>query len=137
MKKRLLAVMVGLVVIVLIAHDVPLSVHLAQIERDRLTTAIQRDAFTIGGRVTPLMSLAGTIRTREISLVLNDYSRRSSGTVVVIDENGYLAATNDSTASIGDDYVGRPEIATALLGTPTAGTRPSTSLGGSLVYVAV
>jgi signal transduction histidine kinase len=137
MKKRLVAVMVGLVVIVLIAHDVPLSAHLAQIERDRLTTAIQRDAFTIGGRVTPLMSLAGAIRAREIATVLDEYSRRSDGIVVVTDGNGYLAASSDQTALVGEDYVGRPEIATALLGTPTSGTRQSTTLGGELVYVAV
>lgn len=137
MKNRLLAVMVGLVVIVLIAHDVPLSAYLAQIERDRLTTTIQRDAFTIGGRVTPLMGLMGTIRTREISTVLNDYGRRNDGTVVVVDDKGYLAASNDPTKSVGDDYVGRPEIAAALLGTPTSGLRSSTTLGGELVYVAV
>lgn len=137
MKTRLLAVMVGLVVIVLIVHDVPLSTHLAQIERDRLTTTIQRDAFTIGGRVTPLMNLVGAIRTRAIMAVLDDYSRRSDGIVVVIDDKGYLAASSDQTASVGEDYVHRPEIASALLGTPTSGTRPSTTLGGELVYVAV
>lgn len=129
--------MVGLVVIVLIAHDVPLSAHLAQIERDRLTTAIQRDAFTIGGRVTPLMDLVSAIRTREITAVLNDYSRRSDGIVVVVDNKGYLAASNDQSASVGEDYIRRPEIVTALLGTPASGTRPSTTLGGDLVYVAV
>lgn len=137
MKNRLLAVMVGLVVIVLIAHDVPLSAHFAQIERDRLTTAIQRDAFTIGGRVTPLMGLEGAIRTREISAVLDDYLLRSGATIVVIDKSGYLAASSDRMVSVGTDYVRRPEIATALLGTPTSGTRQSTTLGGELVYVAV
>ncbi|MEO8363939.1 MAG: ATP-binding protein [Ilumatobacteraceae bacterium] len=137
MKKRLVAVMVGLVVIVLIAHDVPLSAHLAQIERDRLTTAIQRDAFTIGGRVTPLINLVGSARTIAITAVLNDYASRSDGTVVVIDGNGYLAASSEQSASVGEDYVGRPEIATALLGTPTSGIRSSTTLGEELVYVAV
>jgi signal transduction histidine kinase len=55
----------------------------------------------------------------------------------VTDGNGYLAASSDQTALVGEDYVGRPEIATALLGTPTSGTRQSTTLGGELVYVAV
>lgn len=137
MKNRLLVVMVGLVVVVLIAHDVPLSAYLAQIERDRLITTIQRDAFTIGGRVTPLMGLMGTVRTREISAVLNDYARRNDGTVVVVDDKGYLTASNDLTKSVGDDYIGRPEIAAALLGTPTSGLRSSTTLGDELMYVAV
>ena len=43
--------MVGLVGVVLIAHDVPLASHLREIERDRLTTSIERDAFTIGGQI--------------------------------------------------------------------------------------
>ncbi len=137
MKNRLVAVMVGLVLIVLIAHDVPLSAHLAQIERDRLTTAIQRDAFTLGGRITPLISLVGVDRTIQISAVVDEYSRQSDGKVVVIDGQGYLVASNDQTSSAGEDYVGRPEIATALLGTPTSGTRQSTTLGEELVYVAV
>ena len=137
MKNRLLAVMVGLIVIVLIAHDVPLSAHLAQVERDRLTTAIQRDAFTLGGRITPLISLAGVDRTRQILAVVEEYSSHSDGKVVVIDDQGYLVASNDQTSSVGEDYVGRPEIATAILGTPTSGTRQSTTLGEELVYVAV
>lgn len=129
--------MVGLVVIVLIAHDVPLSAHLAQIERDRLTTTIQRDAFTIGGRVTPLMGLVGSTRTLAIAAVLDDYSARNDGTVVVIDSNGYLAASSERPATVGEDYAGRPEIVTALLGNPASGTRLSNTLGGDLVYVAV
>ena len=137
MKRRLLAVMVGLVMIVLFVNNVPLSVYVAKIERDRFTTAIQRDAFFIGGEVTPLMSLPGASRTHEITAVLDEYSRRSDGIVAVVDDKGYLAASNDPTKSEGDDYAGRPEIATALLGSPASGTRQSTTLGGELVYVAV
>ena len=55
----------------------------------------------------------------------------------MIDDQGYLVASNDQTSSVGEDYVGRPEIATAILGTPTSGTRQSTTLGEELVYVAV
>lgn len=129
--------MVGLVVIVLIAHDLPLWAHLSQIERDRLTTTIQRDAFTIGGRVSPLMDLTSAIRRRKIAAVLTDYSLRSDGIVVVVDDKGYLIASSDQTSLVGEDYIGRPEIVTALLGTPASGTRLSNTLGGDLVYVAV
>ena len=137
MTKRLLAAMVGLVLIVLIAHDVPLSSHLAQIERARLITSIERDAFTIGGRVTPLMKLPVADRAIKIIAVLDSYSQGNDGIVVVIDAEGYLAATNDQNAAVGDDYVRRPEIATALLGNPSSGSRASLSLGQNLVYVAV
>lgn len=129
--------MVGLVVVVLFAHDVPLSMHLAKIERDRLITATQRDAFTIGGQVTPFLTDPSVDRSGELKVVIDGYSRRSEGIVVVVDGNGYLVASNDPTSTLGDDYVGRPEIAAGMLGTPTSGTRQSTTLGGELVYVAV
>jgi sensor histidine kinase regulating citrate/malate metabolism len=83
------------------------------------------------------MGLEGAIQTGELSAVLSDYARRKDETIVVTDEKGYLVASNDPTKSVGDDYVGRPEIATALLGTPTSGIRLSSTLGGELMYVAV
>ena len=137
MKKRLLVAMVGLVGVVLIAHDVPLALHLSQIERDRLTTAIERDAFTIGGKITPTLTLEDPERRSAINAVLDEYLRTKSGTIVVVDSNGYLLSSTDLSVTPGTDYVGRPEIATALLGDPSSGTRLSNTLGGDLVYVAV
>ena len=137
MKKRLLVAMVGLVGVVLIAHDVPLALHLSQIERDRLTTAIERDAFTIGGKISPTLPLEDPERRSAINAVLDEYLQSKSGTIVVVDSNGYLLSSTDPSVTPGTDYVGRPEIATALLGDPSSGTRLSNTLGGDLVYVAV
>jgi len=137
MKKRLLVAMVGLVGVVLIAHDVPLSLHLSQIERDRLTTAIERDAFTIGGKISPTLPLGDPERQSAIDAVLAEYLQTKSGTIVVVDSNGYLLSSTDTSVALGTDYAGRPEIATALLGDPSSGTRLSSTLGGDLVYVAV
>ena len=137
MKKRLLLAMVGLVGVVLVAHDVPLALHLSQIERDRLTTAIERDAFTIGGKITPTLTLEDPERRSAIDAVLDEYLQTKSGTIVVVDSNGYLLSSTDLSVTPGTDYVGRPEIATALLGDPSSGTRLSNTLGGDLVYVAV
>ena len=137
MKKRLLVAMVGLVGVVLIAHDVPLALHLSQIERDRLTTAIERDAFTIGGKISPTLPLEDPERHSAIDAVLEEYRQTKSGIVVVVDRNGYLLSSTETSIAIGTDYAGRPEIATALLGDPSSGTRLSNTLGGDLVYVAV
>jgi signal transduction histidine kinase len=129
--------MVGLVGVVLVAHDVPLALHLSQIERDRLTTAIERDAFTIGGKITPTLTLEDPERRSAINAVLDEYLQTKGGTIVVVDSNGYLLSSTDLSVTPGTDYVGRPEIATALLGDPSSGTRLSNTLGGDLVYVAV
>ena len=47
---RLVAVLVGIVVLVLAAQNIPLARHLRSVERDRLITALERDAFTLAGR---------------------------------------------------------------------------------------
>ena len=137
MRKRLLLAMVGLVALVLVAHDVPLGLHLTAIERDRVVTAIERDAFTIGGRITPALALADQTKQTSIDHVLHEYSESKVGTVVIIDGDGYLLASTDATLVLGTDYVSRPEVSAALLGSPSSGTRLSNTIGGELVYVAV
>ncbi len=49
MTRRLLAVFVGLTLLVLLVHDLPLAGHLRAVERDRLITSLERDAFTFAG----------------------------------------------------------------------------------------
>lgn len=137
MRKRLLLAMVGLVALVLVAHDVPLGLHLTAIERDRVVTAIERDAFTIGGRVSPALALVDQSRHAQIDQVLHEYSESKVGTVVIVDSDGYLLSSTDATLTLGTDYVSRPEISAALLGTPSSGTRLSNTIGGEMVYVAV
>ena len=137
MRKRLILSMVGLVLAVLLAHDVPLARYLSHIERDRTVTAIERDAFTYGARLSPILGANTENRQKQIQFLLNEYSEIADGTIVVVDERGYLLASNDPGTVIGADYVSRPEIATALLGDATSGSRMSNSLGEELAYVAV
>jgi signal transduction histidine kinase len=137
MRKRLILSMVGLVLAVLLAHDIPLARHLSDIERDRTVTAIERDAFTYGARLSPILGANTENVETQVQAVIDEYSEDSEGIVVVIDSSGYLLASNDPTATIGSDYVSRPEIATALLGDATSGTRMSNTLGAELAYVAV
>jgi signal transduction histidine kinase len=137
MRKRLVLSMVGLVLAVVLAHDIPLARHLSQIEQDRTVTAIERDAFTYGARLSPILGANTQNLQAQIGAVLDEYAQIADGVVVVIDAEGFLLASNDPTATIGSDYVTRPEIAAALLGDATSGTRMSNSLGAELAYVAV
>jgi signal transduction histidine kinase len=137
MRKRLILSMVGLVLAVLLAHDIPLARHLSNIERDRTVTAIERDAFTYGARLSPILGASTDNVEEQVQAVIDEYSEVADGIVVVINASGYLLASNDPDATIGSDYVSRPEIATALLGDATSGTRMSNTLGAELAYVAV
>ena len=50
MRLRLVFLLVGIVALVLAVHDIPLARHLERVERDRLTTALERDAFLLAMR---------------------------------------------------------------------------------------
>lgn len=131
--------MVGLVTVVLVAHDVPLAQHLRAIERDRLATATERDAFTLGSRISQIIAVGDRSAAAAAGVAdeLATSPEAVDGTVVVVDRDGYLVASTASGDVRGADYTGRPEIAAALLGRVSAGARASTTLGEDLVYVAV
>jgi signal transduction histidine kinase len=58
--------------------------------------------------------------------------------VVIVDSSGTAQVTSDDDESaVGGDYSSRPEIAQALSGTISSGSRYSTTLGEQLVFVAV
>ena len=133
----MLIAMVGLVGVVLVAHDIPLSSYLRRLERDRLTTSVERDAFTIAGRVSPVIAQATPDEASSVDDVLRSSARDAASTIVVIDEGGFLLSSTSSGDVPGEDYADRPEVATALLGEPTSGSRFSSSVGEELVYVAV
>lgn len=137
MRKRLLIAMVGLVLVVLLTHDIPLSRHLKEIERDRLITSIQRDAYTISNQVSPIMGLSDVDRDGQINEVIEFFTSSGDATAIVVDKSGFLIASTALRFSIGSDYATRPEVAAALLGNPTFGTRLSNTVGGELLYVAV
>lgn len=137
MRKRLLLAMVGLSLVTLLIHDIPLSLHLQEIERDRIITSLQRDAFTLSNQVSSLMDNEAVEREAEIQKVLNGFEVVNKETAIVVDEYGYLMASTATTFTVGSDYASRPEVSAALLGSPTSGTRLSNSIGGELVYVAV
>ena len=49
MRWRLVAVLVGFTAVVLLVQTIPLASYLRTVERDRLVTGLEREAFTIAG----------------------------------------------------------------------------------------
>lgn len=137
MRWRLVAVFVGIVVAVLAAHDIPLALHLRQVERDRLVTALERDACTLAGRAEEALDDGEARSNPELQALVDSYRKDQGARVIVTDENGIAMVVSDEEARAGAVYATRPEIATALAGAPTSGTRTSKTLGTDLVYVAV
>jgi signal transduction histidine kinase len=131
------AVLVGIVVLVLAAQNIPLTRHLRRVERDRLITALERDAFTIAGRSATALDRDRAGDDPAISRMVAEYRGSSDARVVVTDEAGTAVVSSDEESIAGREYATRPEIATSLRGEPVSGERHSMTLGMDLVYVAV
>ncbi|MFZ9481843.1 MAG: ATP-binding protein [Ilumatobacteraceae bacterium] len=138
MKWRLLAAFSGLILVMLLAQDIPLVSYLRTIERDQLIAGLERDAFMLAGSSENLLSdepddgSAATLQT-----AIDAYAVAEGARVVVTDSDGLFVLGSDPTDTPGEDFSNRPEIADALSGSPTNGERSSKTAGENLVYVAV
>ncbi|NDB27443.1 MAG: hypothetical protein EB028_05875, partial [Actinobacteria bacterium] len=116
MKLRFLGVVVGVIALVLVAHDVPLASYISRTERDRLITTLERDAYVLSGKVNSFIAKNDVLARAEASTVLDEFATTNDATAVITNRNGYLLASTSPTDIAGEDYATRPEVATALLG---------------------
>lgn len=128
-------VLVGFTAVVLLVQDVPLTSYIRDVERDRIVTGLQRDAFTLAsGSEEPMRQ--GVDGLPQLHATASGYAGQTGARVVITDAAGVAVVTSDG-ADVGTSYRNRPEIATALAGHADAGVRDSTTLGEPLLYVAV
>jgi signal transduction histidine kinase len=136
-RARLIFVLVGVVAIVLLAHDIPLASHLERVERDRLATKLERDAFILAGRVEEALEDGTAAGDPAIDALIARYSATEDVRVVAVDAGAIGVAGSANEQSTGEDFSNRPEFVSALEGQPTTGERESATLGEDLFYVAV
>ncbi len=136
MRTRLLLVMVGVVAIVLFVHDVPLARHLERVERDRLTTSLERDAFILAGRAEEALEAGTTGSDPTINAIVARFNAEEGVRVAIVDAD-LIGVLGSDAAVVGEEYSNRPEMEQALTGAPQTGQRPSRTLGEDLFYVAV
>ena len=123
--------------LVVLVQDIPLGNYLVRVERDRMTTSLERDAFLLGGRTRQTLESGGQ-EPQNVADTIRKYSEASGSRVVIVRPDGTAAATSDDDQSATDtSYASRPEIAAALTGQITAGQRYSETLGLDLLYVTV
>lgn len=137
MRNRLVLVMVGVVALVLLVHDIPLARHLEVVERDRLVTKYERDAFILAGRAEEALEDGDAATDAGLNAIAVRYASEEGVEVVVADADGRGVISSDVTKR-GEDLTNRQEILDALaLGEPQTGERFSNTLGADLFYVAV
>ncbi len=137
MRNRLLLVLVGVVALVLAIHDIPLAGHLNRVERDRLVTGLERDAFILAGRAEEALEDGTAADEPALELIVSRYARDEDVRVVIVDSDARGVVGSDPSV-LDEDFSNRPEIEDALvLGQPRTGKRFSNTLGEDLFYVSV
>ncbi len=138
MRWRFMGMVMVITALVLIVQTVPLAQYLRTVELDRLVTGLERDAFVLAGRAEEALESLDPVDLATVSQAALDYRASGGGRVVIVDASGIAQVTSDDDQSaVGGDYSSRPEIAQALSGTISSGSRFSTTLDEQLVYVAV
>ncbi|SEM72140.1 ATP-binding protein [Cryobacterium luteum] len=138
MKWRLMAAFIAVTLLMLLVQDVPLSTYLRTVERDRIITSLERDAFVLAGRSEEALESAITDDDAGLAALARTYRDAGGARVVIVNTAGTAIATSDDDqSSIGSDYASRPEITGALGGQIMSGSRYSDTLQVELLYVTV
>ena len=141
MRRRLLLSYITITVLVLVLLEVPLGISFARSERDRLETDIQHDAFALAIRSEEALESAPPMASSDLQRLADRYADETGGRAVIVDASGGLVADSAPPASVtGQDqrsFASRPEIAKALRGQESTGSRHSDTLRTDLLYVAV
>ncbi len=133
----MLAIM-GFTLLVLAVQDVPFAFYLTGVERERMVTTLERDAFVLAGRLEEPLESGNAENDTGVAQAVEAYSAATGARVVVVDVSGAAVATSYADQSgVGTVYGSRPEIASALAGQIATGERYSNTLGMSMLYVAV
>ncbi len=134
MKRRLLASYLVLTLVILVALMVPLAVTYEKRARENLEAGLTRDAFVLAAYVEDTLEQTKSANLGEVA---NNYQQRTGARVVIVDADGEVLADSSPPIEGPRNFADRPEFVEALDSRVAAGTRPSDTLGTSLLYVAV
>jgi signal transduction histidine kinase len=136
-KTRLIGALVTVAALILVVFSIPLASFVASVERDRLVTALERDAFILAGHAKETLNNTEGAVLPSLQPYVDEYGASNDARVVITNSLGQAVSSNDAGIIIGTSFINRPEVAGALTGVPSVGERDSVTLGGRLVFVAV
>jgi len=136
-KWRLVAALLGLTFVVLLSHDLPLINYLQTVEKERVTTVLERDSFIIAGRAEPATQDGSDESIKYIEKAIAEYSEQSGSRVIVTDDQGIAIVVSNDADTVGNSYLDRPEIVKALSGEVSSGRKFSTLLNQEIIFVSV
>ena len=137
MTRRLVATYIALALVVLLALAIPLGIELARSERRALASSVERDAFAFASLVEDRVPPRDPADLAAVRSLARAYARDTGTRVVVVGVTGKALVDTTSSSAAERSFASRPEIAAALRGSVAQGARPSRTLRGTLLYVAV
>ena len=138
MRRRFIAAIAAVTLLVLLVQDVPLAFYMHQNEQNKIVGTLQRDALVLAGRSQSALWNPSTSNTKALAGLATAYRKNGGARIVIVDGAGKaLITSDDDQAKVGQSYSNRPEIAAALKGQIVQGSRYSDTLKESLLYVAV
>jgi signal transduction histidine kinase len=140
-RRRLLLSYLTITVLVLAGLEVPLGISFARSERRRLEQSVRQDAMTLAVRSEEaLESPPEPGSAQELAALVQRYERDANDRVVIVDTAGRELASSEPPGepeSADHGILGPPEIARALAGHETSGSRHSEELGADVWYTAI
>jgi signal transduction histidine kinase len=129
--RRLLLSYLAVTIVVLALFEIPLAIFFRQREEDRLSIDVERDATVLATVYEDALEKG----LEPDPTPAQDYYIDSGVRTVVVNVDGISVIDTGNDAE--RDFSTRPEIAAALTGQRTTGTRYSETLDMELLYVAV
>jgi signal transduction histidine kinase len=138
MKRRFIAAITAVTLLVLLVQDVPLALYMHQNEQNKITGTLQRDALVLAGRSQSALWAPSALNTKALSELAATYRKNGGARIVIVNAVGKAIVTSDDDQlKVGQSFATRPEIAAALKGQLVQGVRYSESLKENLLYVTV
>lgn len=137
MIRRLLLGYLGVTVFVLFALEVPLGIQNQRNERHDLAVRLEHDATTLASFAEDAVQSLSEKQLNAIAGKAYAYGSSTGARVVIVDKHGDAVVDTSKRVSGRESFATRPEIATALRGQVSSGTRRSDTLHTSLLFVAV
>ncbi|MGW1894764.1 sensor histidine kinase [Streptomyces sp. NPDC002004] len=132
MTRRLLLSYLSLILLVLLALEVPFGFVYARGELSRFSNTAKLGAVTLAAVCEEKLEQG---LTGDLPALARTYARRTGSTVAVADRNGVDLADTAATSAVGRDLSAEPDIAAALRARPTSGIRHDT--GDDVLVVTV
>ncbi|MGH2933671.1 MAG: ATP-binding protein [Gaiellaceae bacterium] len=137
MTRRLLLGYLGVTLFVLLALEVPLGIQNQRSERHDLAVRLEHDATTLASFAEDAVQTLSERQLNAIAKRAYAYDSSTGARVVIVDKQGDAVVDTSRRVSGRESFATRPEIAKALRGQLSSGTRHSETLHTTLLFVAV